>query len=39
MNTTAAESVVGVGLAKNVFEGAVADGDLRIAERARLTRG
>jgi transposase len=39
MNTTAAAFVVGVDLAKNVFELAVADGDWRIVERARLTRG
>ena len=39
MNTTAAVSVVGVDLSKNVFELAVADGEWRIVERARLTRG
>jgi transposase len=39
MNTTIAAPVVGVDLAKHVFELAVADGDWRITERARLTRG
>lgn len=38
MNTTTAASLVGVDLAKNVFELAVADGDWRITERARLSR-
>lgn len=38
MNTTTASPVVGVDLAKNVFELAVADGDWRITERARLSR-
>jgi hypothetical protein len=38
MNTTAEACVVGVDLAKNVFELAVADADWRITERARLTR-
>jgi transposase len=38
MNTTAAECVVGVDLAKTVFELAVADGQWRVVERARLTR-
>jgi transposase len=38
MNTTTGAAVVGVDLAKNVFELAVADGDWRITERARLSR-
>lgn len=38
MNTTTAASLVGVDLAKNVFELAVADGDWRITGRARLSR-
>ena len=38
MNTTTAASLVGVDLAKNVFELAVADGGWRITERARLSR-
>ena len=38
MNTTTAASLVGVDLAQNVFELAVADGDWRITERARLSR-
>jgi hypothetical protein len=38
MNTTTAAPVVGVDLAKNVFELAVADGNWRITARARLTR-
>ena len=38
MNTTTAAPVLGVDLAKNVFVLAVADGDWRIVERARLTR-
>lgn len=39
MNTTAAAPRVGVDLSKHVFELAVADGNWRITERARLTRG
>lgn len=38
MNATAALPVVGIDLAKNVFEVAVADGDWRVLERARLSR-
>ena len=38
MNTTTAAPVVGVDLAKNVFERAVAGPDWRITERARLYR-
>lgn len=38
MNTTTSTAVVGVDLAKNVFELAVADGGWRITERARLSR-
>lgn len=38
MNATAALPVVGIDLAKNVFEVAVADRDWRVVERARLSR-
>jgi transposase len=38
MNTTTVAPVVGVDLAKNVFELAVADAEWRITERARLSR-
>jgi len=38
MNATAALPVVGIDLAKNVFELAVADRDWRVVERARLSR-
>lgn len=38
MNATAALPVVGIDLAKNVFEVAVADERWRIVERARLSR-
>ena len=38
MNATALQSVVGVDISKNVFELAVADGQWRVSERARLTR-
>lgn len=38
MNTTTGAAVVGVDLAKKVFELAVADGDWRITARARLSR-
>ena len=38
MNATAALPVVGIDLAKNVFEVVLADGDWRIVERARLSR-
>jgi transposase len=38
MNATAALSVVGVDLAKSVFQLAVADGAWRVVERHRLTR-
>ncbi|MBL8202008.1 MAG: transposase, partial [Chromatiales bacterium] len=39
MDTTTVGAVVGVDLAKNVFELAVAGPDWRITERARLSRG
>ncbi len=38
MNATSSLPVVGIDLAKNVFEVAVADRDWRVMERARLTR-
>ena len=38
MNATAAAPVVGVDRSKNVFELAVADGEWRVIERARLSR-
>ena len=38
MNTTTVAPVVGVDLAKNVFELAIADENWRITERARLSR-
>ena len=38
MNATAAVPAVGIDLAKNVFEVAVADRDWRVVERARLSR-
>ncbi len=38
MNATASLPVVGIDLAKHVFEVAVADRDWRVVERARLTR-
>lgn len=38
MNATSLLPVVGIDLAKNVFEVAVVDGDWRIVERARLSR-
>jgi transposase len=38
MNATAAAAIVGVDLAKNVFQLAIADEGWRIVERARLTR-
>ncbi|GMV59410.1 MAG: hypothetical protein AMXMBFR72_25080 [Betaproteobacteria bacterium] len=38
MNATSSLPVVGINLAKNVFEVAVANGDWRIVERARLSR-
>lgn len=38
MNATAALPVVGIDLAKNVYEVAVADRDWRVVERARLSR-
>src|SRR5712691_3367830 len=38
MNTTAASPVVGVDLAKSVFQLAVADGAWRVIEQHRLTR-
>lgn len=38
MNATAALPIVGVDLAKSVFQLAIADGNWRVRERARLTR-
>ena len=38
MNATSSLPVVGIDLAKNVFEVAVADRDWRVVERARLSR-
>ena len=38
MNPTAALPIVGVDLAKSVFQLAIADGNWRIVERQRLTR-
>lgn len=39
MDTTTVGPIVGVDLAKKVFELVVADGNWRITERARLSRG
>ena len=38
MNATAALPIVGVDLAKSVFQLAVADGTWRVVEQQRLTR-